>query len=108
MVRDLDIGGQDYRNGTVLADFYPNYTFTSPISGLVGVDGNGDRKSPYVIRTFSHNSLRYGVSSLENVTIRLENDKNRYNRRDMHQTARAKTNSNSKATFPGGLGGFVG
>ena len=61
MVRDLDIAGSDYRKGNVLGDFYANYTFNSPVNGKVVINDNGDRMSPYVIRTFDHSTSRYGV-----------------------------------------------
>ncbi len=61
MVHDLKEQGFDYRNGTILAGFYANYAFHSPINGEVRIQDDGDRLSAYVLQSFDHRKLAHGV-----------------------------------------------
>ncbi|XP_055350346.1 atrial natriuretic peptide receptor 1-like [Paramacrobiotus metropolitanus] len=55
VIREVQDNQDDIFDGSNIASAFQNRTFTSPLSGEVGIDAQGDRLNDFVMRTFDKN-----------------------------------------------------
>lgn len=61
LVRDLAALGRNYKDADVIAQFYPQYSFYSPVNGEVQMNQIGDRKSSFLIQNYDPDIRRFTV-----------------------------------------------
>ncbi|OWA53393.1 Atrial natriuretic peptide receptor 1 [Hypsibius exemplaris] len=59
LVRDMTAAGEDHKNADRMLERAVNYTFFSPVNGVVGMDENGDRKNSFKVRNFNPATGRF-------------------------------------------------